>query len=89
MVYIKMNRPTLKIDGTEAATNFKVSTSLFLGHVYQRSRPKIDSLSLMKDERSENSEVWKDERSENLVVWKDEQSENSEVWKILVLRSKV
>ena len=37
-----------------------IKASLFLAQVYQRSRPKADSLSLMKDQgSSENSEVWK------------------------------
>ena len=43
-----------------AATNFQECTSLFSGQVYQRSRPEIVSLWLMKDNGlSENSEVWK------------------------------
>ena len=41
-------------------TNFQEATSLFFGQMYQRSRPEIDSLSLMKDKgSSENLEVWK------------------------------
>ena len=42
------------------ATNFQESTSLFLGQVYQRSRPEIDSLPMMKEKgSSKNFEVWK------------------------------